>query len=97
MHESYHIGQLGLMRKCLDGGRINIGACSLGAAWSALDKTRDYMFERKAFGQELANFQAMQFKIADMATNQSPVEKPPSVPPPNNHVPVNASATAGQT
>ena len=53
----------------LDGGRINIGACSLGAAWSALDKTRDYMFERKAFGQELANFQAMQFKIADMATD----------------------------
>ncbi|MGI9411821.1 MAG: acyl-CoA dehydrogenase family protein [Hyphomicrobiaceae bacterium] len=53
----------------LDGGRINIGACSLGAAWLALDKTRDYMFERKAFGQELANFQAMQFKIADMATD----------------------------
>ncbi|MGI9424764.1 MAG: acyl-CoA dehydrogenase family protein [Hyphomicrobiaceae bacterium] len=53
----------------LDGGRINIGACSLGAAWSALDKTRDYLFERKAFGQELANFQAMQFKIADMATD----------------------------
>jgi alkylation response protein AidB-like acyl-CoA dehydrogenase len=53
----------------LDGGRINIGACSLGAAWSALDKTRDYLFERKAFGQELAGFQAMQFKIADMATD----------------------------
>ena len=53
----------------LDGGRINIGACSLGAAWCALDKTRDYIFERKAFGEELANFQAMQFKIADMATD----------------------------
>lgn len=53
----------------LDGGRINIGACSLGAAWSALDKTREYMFERKAFGQELASFQALQFKIADMATD----------------------------
>jgi len=53
----------------LDGGRINIGACSIGAAWSALDKTRDYLFERKAFGQDLANFQAMQFKIADMATD----------------------------
>ena len=53
----------------LDGGRINIGACSLGAAWCALDKTRDYIHERKAFGQELANFQAMQFKIADMATD----------------------------
>ncbi len=53
----------------LDGGRINIGACSLGAAWCALDKTRDYLYERKAFGQELANFQAMQFKVADMATD----------------------------
>lgn len=53
----------------LDGGRINIGACSLGAAWSALDKTRDYVFERKAFGQEIGKFQAMQFKIADMATD----------------------------
>ena len=53
----------------LDGGRINIGACSLGAAWSALDKTRDYVFERKAFGKELASFQTMQFKLADMATD----------------------------
>jgi alkylation response protein AidB-like acyl-CoA dehydrogenase len=53
----------------LDGGRVNIGACSLGAAWSALDKARGYMFERKAFGQALADFQTMQFKIADMATN----------------------------
>jgi len=53
----------------LDGGRINIGACSVGAAWSALDVTRDYMFERKAFGQDLASFQTMQFKIADMATD----------------------------
>ena len=35
----------------LDGGRINIGACSLGAAWAALDKARQYMFERKAFGR----------------------------------------------
>jgi alkylation response protein AidB-like acyl-CoA dehydrogenase len=52
----------------LDGGRINIGACSLGAAWAALDQARTYMFERKAFGQELAQFQALQFKIADMAT-----------------------------
>jgi alkylation response protein AidB-like acyl-CoA dehydrogenase len=53
----------------LDGGRVNIGACSLGPAWSALDKSRAYMFERKAFGQELSQFQALQFKIADMATN----------------------------
>jgi alkylation response protein AidB-like acyl-CoA dehydrogenase len=53
----------------LDGGRINIGACSLGAAWAALDKARAYVHERKAFGQELAQFQALQFKIADMATD----------------------------
>ncbi len=53
----------------LDGGRINIGACSLGAAWSALDKARAYVFERKAFGSELATFQSVQFKVADMATD----------------------------
>jgi alkylation response protein AidB-like acyl-CoA dehydrogenase len=53
----------------LDGGRINIGACSLGPAAFAIDKARDYMFERKAFGQTLAEFQVLQFKIADMATN----------------------------
>jgi alkylation response protein AidB-like acyl-CoA dehydrogenase len=53
----------------LDGGRINIGACSVGAAWSALDKARQYMFERKAFGRNIGDFQAMQFKIADMATD----------------------------
>ena len=52
----------------LDGGRINIAACSLGAAWLALDKARDYMRERDAFGRPLADFQALQFKIADMAT-----------------------------
>jgi len=53
----------------LDGGRINIGACSLGAAWSALDKARAYVFERKAFGKSLADLQTVQFKIADMATD----------------------------
>ena len=53
----------------LDGGRVNIGACSLGPSASALDKARAYMFERKAFGQDLSQFQALQFKIADMATN----------------------------
>ena len=52
----------------LDGGRINIGACSLGAAWAALDKARQYMVERKAFGRAIADFQALQFKLADMAT-----------------------------
>ncbi|MEZ5842458.1 MAG: acyl-CoA dehydrogenase family protein [Hyphomicrobiaceae bacterium] len=53
----------------LDGGRINIAACSVGAAWAALDKARAYAHERRAFGQEIASFQAMQFKIADMATD----------------------------
>jgi alkylation response protein AidB-like acyl-CoA dehydrogenase len=52
----------------LDGGRINIGACSLGAAWAALDKAREYMLDRKAFGRAIADFQALQFKLADMAT-----------------------------
>lgn len=52
----------------LDGGRINIGACSLGAAWSAVEKAKAYMFERQAFGRPIADFQALQFKLADMAT-----------------------------
>ena len=53
----------------LDGGRINIGACSLGAAWCALDKARQYALERKAFGRAIADFQTLQFKLADMATD----------------------------
>ena len=52
----------------LDGGRINIAACSLGAAQAALDKAIAYMHERYAFGKLLAEFQALQFKIADMET-----------------------------
>ncbi|MDB5589642.1 acyl-CoA dehydrogenase family protein [Enterovirga sp.] len=52
----------------LDGGRLNIGACSLGGAQAALDKTLGYMRERKAFGQRLDAFQALQFRLADMAT-----------------------------
>lgn len=52
----------------LDGGRLNIGACSLGGAQSALDKTLVYMRERKAFGRSLDEFQALQFRLADMAT-----------------------------
>jgi alkylation response protein AidB-like acyl-CoA dehydrogenase len=52
----------------LDGGRVNIGACSLGAAWCALDKACQYALERKAFGRAIADFQALQFKLADMAT-----------------------------
>lgn len=52
----------------LDGGRLNIGACSLGGAQSALDKALAYAQERKAFGSRIADFQALQFKLADMAT-----------------------------
>jgi alkylation response protein AidB-like acyl-CoA dehydrogenase len=52
----------------LDGGRLNIGACSLGGAQAALDKSLAYMGGRKAFGQRLSDFQALQFKLADMAT-----------------------------
>ncbi len=54
--------------KGLDGGRINIAACSIGGAQAALDKALTYMGERKAFGQSLDRFQALQFRIADMAT-----------------------------
>jgi alkylation response protein AidB-like acyl-CoA dehydrogenase len=53
----------------LDGGRINIAACSLGTAEGALKAAMAYMEERKAFGKRLADFQALQFKAADMATN----------------------------
>jgi alkylation response protein AidB-like acyl-CoA dehydrogenase len=52
----------------LDGGRLNIAACSLGGAQAALDKTLAYMKDRKAFGQRLDEFQALQFRLADMAT-----------------------------
>ncbi len=52
----------------LDGGRLNIAACSLGGAQTALDKTLAYMKERKAFGKRLDEFQALQFRLADMAT-----------------------------
>ena len=52
----------------LDGGRLNIGACSLGGAQTALDKSVAYMAERQAFGKSLDQFQALQFKLADMAT-----------------------------
>ncbi|MEO1640362.1 MAG: acyl-CoA dehydrogenase family protein [Pseudomonadota bacterium] len=50
----------------LDGGRLNIAACSIGAAQSALDQTKAYMKERKAFGQSIDQFQALQFRLADL-------------------------------
>ena len=53
----------------LDGGRLNIASCSLGGAGLALDTAQAYMVDRKQFGKQLAEFQALQFKIADMATD----------------------------
>lgn len=52
----------------LDGGRINIAACSLGGARAALEASLDYVKDRKAFGRAIADFQATQFRLADMAT-----------------------------
>ena len=52
----------------LDGGRINIAACSLGAAESALTRSIAYMKDRRQFGRPIADFQALQFTLADMAT-----------------------------
>ncbi len=52
----------------LDGGRLNIAACSLGGAQAALDKALAYTGERKAFGRTIDQFQALQFKLADMET-----------------------------
>jgi alkylation response protein AidB-like acyl-CoA dehydrogenase len=52
----------------LDGGRINIAACSLGGASLALELARDHLKQRRQFGKALAEFQALQFRLADMAT-----------------------------
>ncbi|WP_435258575.1 acyl-CoA dehydrogenase family protein [Thioclava sp. FR2] len=54
--------------EALDGGRTSIAACSLGGAQAAFDKARSYMDERKAFGHKLNEFQALQFALAEMAT-----------------------------
>ena len=66
------LGELGdgfkIAMKGLDGGRINISICSVGAAQAALDQARRYMNERVQFGRKIADFQALQFKLADMAT-----------------------------
>ena len=58
----------GIAMSALDGGRLNIAACSLGGGRSAFDKARAYMAERHAFGKRLADLQALQFRLADMAT-----------------------------
>lgn len=54
--------------KGLDGGRINIATCSVGAAQGALNAAQQYIQDRKQFGKPIASFQALQFKLADMAT-----------------------------
>jgi alkylation response protein AidB-like acyl-CoA dehydrogenase len=61
--EGFRIAMMGL-----DGGRINIGACSLGTARAAIDEAKTYVTERKQFGKAIGEFQATQFKLADMAT-----------------------------
>lgn len=53
----------------LDGGRLNIAACSLGGARACLDQALAYVQDRRQFGRALADFQALQFKLADMATD----------------------------
>ena len=58
-----------LAMKGLDGGRINIATCSVGAAQGAYDAARQYMQDRQQFSQPLAAFQALQFKLADMLTH----------------------------
>ncbi|WP_061034573.1 MULTISPECIES: acyl-CoA dehydrogenase family protein [Vibrio] len=69
---SYLLGEEGqgfvFAMKGLDGGRINIATCSVGTAQQALNQAAQYMQERKQFGKSLAQFQALQFKLADMAT-----------------------------
>jgi alkylation response protein AidB-like acyl-CoA dehydrogenase len=61
--EGFRIAMMGL-----DGGRINIGACSVGTARAALEEAKSYVSDRKQFGRAIADFQATQFKLADMAT-----------------------------
>mgnify|MGYP000072980961 CR=1 FL=1 len=70
--ESQRIGAEGegfsIAMKALDGGRINIATCSIGTAQAALERARQHLGTRKQFGQELAQFQALQFRLADMLT-----------------------------
>jgi hypothetical protein len=61
--QGFRIAMMGL-----DGGRINIAACALGGAGQALQAAKTYLTARKQFGRPLSQFQALQFKLADMAT-----------------------------
>ena len=73
VHERNRIGEEGIgfkiALKALDGGRINIGSCSLGGAAFCLEAAKKYMSSRKQFGKNLSEFQYLQFKFADMATD----------------------------
>ncbi len=62
--QGFHIAM-----KALDGGRINIASCSVGTAQAALERSLAYLQQRQQFGKPLAQFQALQFKLADMATD----------------------------
>ena len=62
--EGFRIAMAGL-----DGGRLNIGACSLGGAQRCLDEAVNYTKERKQFGKAISDFQNTQFMLADMATD----------------------------
>lgn len=70
--QNHLLGQAGegfkIAMKGLDGGRINIASCSLGAAQAALQEAQTYLLTRQQFGQSLAQFQALQFRLADMLT-----------------------------
>lgn len=72
LDESWRLGDEGqgfkMAMQGLDGGRINIATCSVGTAQQALETARAYMTEREQFGKPIAGFQALQFKLADMAT-----------------------------
>ena len=69
---AYRLGEEGegfkIAMKGLDGGRINIATCSVGAAQATLNHAQQYVQERKQFGKPVASFQALQFKLADMVT-----------------------------
>jgi hypothetical protein len=78
VHESYMLGNVGegfiQAMKVLDGGRISIAALSLGIAKGALEASIKYAKEREQFGQPIANFQGISFKLADMATEYEAAE-----------------------
>ncbi len=61
--EGFRIAMAGL-----DGGRVNIAACAVGTARAALEAARRYLRERRQFGKTLSEFQALRFRLADMAT-----------------------------